>query len=440
MLSSTKILGHVLNSYPKLTKTMIKTQIHVPKEARETFGHTRSSKSGAPTHLRSAMQGDALRLDTQSFEFSSLIKRASFALFALIVIHPTNILDAAEIVIPLVNNSAGIADANLINSTIASSKPGDEIVFDGVYVVNQTIKLLGQRAYRGRSSKGTTVRQASNANLLAVLASSDWVDNGTFCGLPITLKDITIDGNSQNNLSSQTTGLIIMNWNSTIRCVSVANARGSGIRLTSKNRIGTQISNSMVNGQITDCFIESSGLNGIEVIDSGNSITDWDLIDNWVASSGKNGVYMENTAGWKIIGNHIYGVGENAIVASRMFGSTIADNYIEGFGEASPTTPAYGIKATIQGDAASVIRDNKVFCFAGENSAPAYTYIGIDQVNYGAGALVVSGNAIRGGGTAKGIGLRLIPGNNKTLNVVKSGNLLFNVAVKTVDGAGVINQ
>src|SRR5581483_11426708 len=124
---------------------------------------------------------------------------------------------------------------------------------------------------------------------------------------------------------------------------------------------GVNLTNTSVNGRISNVFVTDCSGTGIHVVDSGNSLTDWDLLDSWIANSGQSGIYLENAAGWKIVGNHIYGVPQDAIFANRCYGTTIADNYIEDFGGDGGANTWYGIACTVQGDVGSVIRENKVF-------------------------------------------------------------------------------
>ncbi|MCE9672777.1 right-handed parallel beta-helix repeat-containing protein [Myxococcus stipitatus] len=329
-------------------------------------------------------------------------------------------------------------DDETINAAVASSAAGDELVLSGPCLVNATLRLRGERAYRGGEPSGTVIRQANGANLAALMASDTWLDAATYTGDPISVKNLTLDGNAANNTGRATDGLVVMSWNSTVENLRINSMRGSGIRLTNTNSAGVAITNTQVNGRIVHNFISDSGQHGVYVQDSGNSVTDWDLIDNWIADSGVSAIRLENAAGWKVRGNHLYGVGQTAIVALRLFGTTLSDNYIEGFGEGTTTGTWAGISATVQGDAASVISDNKIFNFGGEpNTGSLYHYLSIAQVNYGTGFVSVTGNAIRGPGTTRSTGLRYDKGGGTALTVVSTGNLVTGVASTRVVGTGV---
>ncbi len=317
-----------------------------------------------------------------------------------------------------------VRDAQLINRRIANSQPGDEIIFEGPCLVNQTIKLLGDRAYRGRSRTGTTIMQADGANLPAIFASDSYLDNSPTTGLPIALRSLTVDGNVENNPTAGDS-IVIRSWQTVVEDIEINGSVRHGIRLTSVSADGTRLTNTEVNGRISSMQINRSGGSGLYVEDPGNSVTDWQFKDSYVAGTGADGVHMDNVAGWLITGNHIYGVdGDHALWANRLYGSSISDNYIEDFG-------TVGILARVQGGAASVIANNRIFKF---NDGTG-TFLLVEG-NYSNAKAAVTGNAIRGNG--EGIGIEYRKGNAVSLEVTSTGNLVTDVTTPRVVGEGVI--
>jgi parallel beta-helix repeat protein len=315
-------------------------------------------------------------------------------------------------------------DTNQLLHRIASSNSGDLIHIHGACEVNQTIVLFGDRTYEGDSRTGTIIRQADNANLPAVVASDSWADNSATTGSPLRIAHMTIDGNKARN--TWTDALVIRSWLTVIEDMQIQNAPGDGIRLTNKTKDGVSLTNTSVNGRISNVFVTGCSGVGIHVVDSGNSLTDWDLLDSWIASPGQSGIYLENAAGWKIVGNHIYGVRQHAIYANRCYGTTIADNYIEDFGrDGGATNTWYGVACTVQGDVASVIRENKVFNGSSQPAAGIFRFIGIPQVNYGTGVINVIGNVMRGSNTAADNTALYFRGGSNPLWVMSSGNQAF---------------
>jgi hypothetical protein len=315
-------------------------------------------------------------------------------------------------------------DAEMINKKIAKSKTGDEIIFSGQCLINQTIKLLGNRAYRGTSRTGTVFTEAPGSNLDAVFASDGYLDNTTTTGEPIALRSLSIDADADNNPTGHDS-IVLRSWQSVVEDIQISDSPRHGIRLTSLSQNGTEITNTEVNGRISGNQINDSGGSGLKVEDPGNHVTDWQFKDNYVAGTGQNGVDMDNVAGWIISGNHIYGVdGWNALHANRMYGSSITDNYIEDFG-------GVGLEARVQGGAASTITTNRIFKF-NDGSGTFLLVTG----NYGDPKVVVNSNTIRGNG--EGIGLDYEKGNANSLEVVSSGNLVSDVTTDRVVGEGVI--
>jgi hypothetical protein len=68
-----------------------------------------------------------------------------------------------------VNCTNTIGDAAKLNTAIEKSQPGDRILIHQTCLLNATIVLLGDRTYEGDSRTGTILRQASGANLPALL-------------------------------------------------------------------------------------------------------------------------------------------------------------------------------------------------------------------------------------------------------------------------------
>lgn len=313
------------------------------------------------------------------------------------------------------------SDAAAIQSVIAASNKGDEIVLAGRCLITSTIQLRGSRSYRGESDS-TTLTAAENSNLRAVLASASWWTDSPTTGEPTSLRTLTVDANKAKNPTGGD-GVIIRSWRTTIDGITVKNARGSGLLITNRSRNNKALTNSQVNGVIRNVFIEASGRHGISVSDDQNTVTDWNLLDSWISRSGGDAIRLGNAAGWTVAGNHVYHVTGTGITADRLYGSSIRDNYVEDFGKR-------GIEVTVQDEVASTIARNRVFQLKGSGS----TYLAVTRVNQGTGQLAVTGNTIRGKGV--GIGISYRAGDHR-LRVASSGNSIHDVA-KAVDiGPGV---
>ncbi|MFC6670561.1 right-handed parallel beta-helix repeat-containing protein [Marinobacterium aestuariivivens] len=334
---------------------------------------------------------------------------------------------ASQIVIEGTNS---LEDATRINAAIAASPEGSEVLFRGRFLINETIRLLGNRSYRGESRAGTVLQQADGANLDALVVTSGFRDNKPWTGQPVSVSHLQLDGNRRHNTQSETTGLVLRAWLSIVEDMHIKDMGGDGLRLTNRSADGTGLDTSQVNGRISNSFIERSGRHGIFVEDSQNRVTDWILSDNWIAGTGMDGIHLGNAAGWYVVRNHIYGVSQNAIYAKRLFGTSITDNYIEGFGEKDSKGVWYGIYGTLQGSVASTIARNRIFNVHGaQREGSGNRYLAL-TVNAGTAMAVVTGNAIRGAGTPSGTGLYFAAPGKRKLILTSTGNAVENVATK----------
>ena len=320
-----------------------------------------------------------------------------------------------------------LSDARSINSAIASSAIGDEIIISGQCLINQTIKLLGDRSYRGTSRSGTVLKQANGANLIALLATDTFLENRAWTGTPVSIRQMTLDGNRNMNQQGQTDGLILRSWSSVVEDLYVTDMSHDGIKVAYKSANGTDLTTSQVNGMISGNFINNSGRYAVYVE---QGITDWYLMNNEIAFSGVDGLHLEDVAGWFIVHNNIYGVPQTAISAEHLFATTISDNYIEGFGETNQEGTWYGIYATIQGGAASTISNNRIVNIGvnlngPSNPASFYDYLFLG-VNYSTGVVAVTGNVLRGLGAGNETGLYYTGGNNDLI-VTSANNAVVDI-------------
>ncbi len=335
------------------------------------------------------------------------------------------------------------ADADTINASIAASPVGAEIVIRGKCLINKPIRLLDDRSYRGESRTGTILKQADGANLVALLATAQFLDNKGYTGLPVAVRQLTLDGNKANNKRAKTDGLILRSWLSAVEDVHIADMSGNGLRVTNRSANGTKLKTTQVNGRIASNFIENSGGHGVFIEDTGNAeggaVTDWVLADNWIAYSGVDGIHMDNAAGWFVERNHIYGVPQHAIYADNLFATSICNNYIEEFGETKQAGTWCGIRGTVNGDAASTIANNRIFNFSKKcNPQSDFRYMSL-AVNYGMGVVTVTGNVIYGIGTARGrgTGQYFTAGDDLKLKIVSTGNLIDGVKAHRFAGPNV---
>lgn len=320
-------------------------------------------------------------------------------------------------------------DDERINAALSGSAAGGEVVLTGTCLIDGTIRLVGDRTLRGESRTSAVIQQAPGANLDAMLASDTYLDNDPWTGTPVAVRSLTLLAEGAANPGAHD-ALVLRSWQSVVEDVLIRDARRHGIRLTNLSVNGTALTNTQVNGRIVGNHIMDSGARGVDVEDvevgedTGNSVTDWQLLDNWIGGAGTDGIGMDNAAGWLVRGNHVYDVGGVALWAERLYGTSITDNYLEDFVES-------GIRLSVQGDAASTVSGNRVFDFS--EGAPG-TFLET-RVNYGTGNLAVIGNTLRGNGT--GVGLDYQRGPGAGLVVTSTGNLVTQIPTPIRTGTGV---
>ncbi len=315
------------------------------------------------------------------------------------------------------------SDAGRLQHAIDASGPHAVIEISGICLLNHGIVLLADRTYTGDGRTATVLRQ--NAPMPYVMASAGYVRNGSTTGAPITIEQLTVSCTGQG----QTNGIVVLNWQVDVQQVNVTNCGGSGIIDTGQTADGSSITNTSVNSRFSDDSITGSGVNGFEVIDSRNAVTDGYLTDNQIASSGKAAVAMENAAGWNISGNHLYDDAGDGIVAGRMFGTTISGNFIEDFGSRQVSGTWYGIAGSVQDGDGSTIFGNSVFNDLGERGGARHVYIAILKANSGTGRVSVTGNVI-GGAARTDVGLSFNAGAHR-LVIASSGNVITSVGTLT---------
>ena len=149
--------------------------------------------------------------------------------------------------------------------------------------------------------------------------------------------------------------------------------------------------------------------------DKVNSVTDWNLVDTVVGETGEDGIAMENAGGWTVRANHVYDVGGSGIDVFRLFATTITANYVEDFGTGS------GLKAYLQGDAASVIDGNKIFQAGDRQDGVLLDLIGSSR---GRSIATVTANVLVGNGSGLGLLYRT---EGATLSVTSQGNSISSV-------------
>lgn len=289
----------------------------------------------------------------------------------------------------------GFTDDSAAIQTCINASVKDSIIYfpPGAYLVGSTIQLLGWRTYLGTSS--SSIKMMDNANLVAVIASQDWLSNSTASGNPIVISSLTIDGNYANNTSGH--GLVLMNYDSVIQECTIQNCYNNGIMLSSINQSGSSISNTCVENRLKSCKIDTCSGYGIYCHDTGGKLIDGYIDSCIVTGASLEAIKVERGTGFFISHNYCYGNLSSGITVSNCYNTFIINNKIDDYGQDSSGTGFIsGISATLIGPRPTIVSGNII---GTSEPASSYHYQHL-TITFGGSTstrCLVLGNAIRGG-------------------------------------------
>ena len=226
-------------------------------------------------------------------------------------------------------------DLGVLTKAIRGSKAGDAVVIRGHCLVSGTVKLLGGRTYRGETRTtqnhvGSTIEQAPNTTMPALMASESWVEDWEVAGEPIAIQGSLAPGQWSCGHERDRAPVVVQPRRQRAR---PRRRPGRYPDLEPERRRQDRAHQQPGQRDHLERFIEFAGRHGIAAIEAdGNSVTDWSLQNNSIGSSGHDGIHLDNAAGWAVSHNHMYANGRNGIFAAKAWGTTIDDNYIEDFG------------------------------------------------------------------------------------------------------------
>lgn len=342
-------------------------------------------------------------------------------------------------------------DTAAIQATIDSSVAGSRIYFPpGTYLVSAIISLKKSRFYFGADRELSVVKMANGTNLDAVMASETWLSTtSTAADNPIHLSQLGINGNKSNQTAGLGHGLALVTFWNHIEHLEIINTLGNGLHLSSARRDGTEISGSAVECHVSHIAVRSPNGYGIRVHDptpSVQTITDGWLIDCIVQSAGADGIRVDCSAGWLIQGCHLYGLPQHGIHMGRADSTRVIGNYVESWGSSS-TAGTYG--AIVLGDNAttwiggpnpSIIADNTAYYASGAAAGTNIRGILISTSLATNSHVVISGNALNSNGFYIGIKIQN-QGVTSISTITTSSNLVSNWATSfsTSASGGTIN-
>lgn len=334
-------------------------------------------------------------------------------------------------------------DTQAILDAISDSTDGSFILIPpGVMIHSDTIVVPPYRTVIGYGREKSVLKAASGSNLDAQLVHQAWDSNAGTVGQPIDFINFAIDGNKANQSGGAGHGLLLMAWHSRIEGLAVDDCPGDGIRLTSENKSGGTISNTMVEGRITGNRVFNCDGAGIRSASAVNKATDWFCQNNLVGSCGGPGIEISNEAGgWIITNNHTYNCQDASIRVFGGWGTLISGNYIEDAILADSST-VYTLQVKLKTGIPSIITNNLIWSTDGSNATCDYRVLSVEgSGGTGTYNAIASNNVIdgRGGTTNTEYGEFITAGAaGATLNV-KLDNMVLDVSTSRQTGTGTVN-
>jgi len=311
--------------------------------------------------------------------------------------YPSNIDPGYGILYFNVHDYGAVADGSTDDSaaiqTCINASTNNSIIFfpPGTCIVGTTIVLLENRTYLGTNS--STIKMKNGANLVAVLASHEWITNQTFSGAPVKIANLVIDGNRSNNSSGN--GIVLMNYGSIIRECIVQECAGEGIMLSSVNQLGTSISNTCVEDRVESCKITNCSGYGIYGHDLSGKLTDAYIESCVVSGTTLDAILSERSTNFFVSRNNCYDCQSNGITLLNCYNTFVIDNTVNGYGQDSGGSGFIsGIGCVIIGHA--IVEGNTV-----TTSEPAsgyhYQHLSITFGGLTYTRCIMTGNIIYGG-------------------------------------------
>jgi hypothetical protein len=283
---------------------------------------------------------------------------------------------------------------------------------------------------------------ANAANIAAVMASAQWLDDDNFAGGGATIRDLVIDGNKTNNTTGY--GIILQNWSTRVQDCEVRMCKQDGIRYTDTSSGAVAITNTAVGNRIErNRSIQNDGV-GIRVAEESatGALTDGMCVDNYVAEPGEEGINIQRAAGWHVTGNRTFSTGYSGIFVDRCQNTLVSGNVIQDFGSTTTVADYYrGILMLNCLDKEVNIVSNNII--SNVNAVVGNTYQGVAVVP-AAGLtayVMITGNFVTGSGA--GVGFRISVGTGTDVEGVFSNNsakLLTAGQLASIDGGLSLKQ
>ena len=168
---------------------------------------------------------------------------------------------------------------------------------------------------------------------MTLIATAQFLDNKDYTGLPVTVRQLTLDGNKAHNKEAKTDGLVLRSWLSVVEDVHMTDMNGNGLRVTNRSVNGTKLKTTQVNGRISATSsrtlagtVFSSRIHKTLLPTGSLPTTGSRQLRHRRHPHGQCGGMVRRAE------PHLRGAATRHLCGQRSFATSICDNYIEEFG------------------------------------------------------------------------------------------------------------
>lgn len=214
-----------------------------------------------------------------------------------------------------VTDDTAAIQAALDSSATSIYFPSGTYLHGNLTIPNKRLTLFGDGHWR------SALQYNGAGNTDYGVASAAYVNNATTGNEPVTVRELTVNG---NNLASFP--LVIYGYYSEVRNSRVVNAKlgGRALKFTSNGISGSACSTTLVENKVIECTISGGDGDAFTITDSGARCTDM-IVHGNVFSDGI--VTFTSMAGHSVKGNHFYG---GSVELNKLSSGTVIEgNYFE---------------------------------------------------------------------------------------------------------------
>ncbi|SRR5579883_104542 len=333
-------------------------------------------------------------------------------------------------------------DTATIQRTIDTAPSGATIYFPpGTYLISHALQLKNGQNYVGSGAtyNGSVIKQADNANVVALLAADEYITNATYSGSPLRIAYLYFDGNSAHNTAPPTNGghgAVLLSSNCVVEQCWFHNIPQTAILFSDRNMAGTTITNTSIENRILSCKVDTTGQYGIWIRDQDNGrCTDGYIRDCVINNTADTAIFVDRSAGWFLSGNHVYACKKSGIVVNHGWSTSIIGNEVDGYGYDMTNSQQYyaGLSVTCIGPRATIVEGN-IISTPETNPQTIYQHLVISGAASTDARCIVTSNDIMGGYVNTTSSTAISSPGSQTIQVASTTNIVVGQSLTIDEG------